>query len=54
VNLDVQRFVHRPGTCIPGDERSAVLAGGGGHEYGTLPAGTDFDGIVARHTPQAA
>ena len=27
------------------------LGADGGREYGTLPAGTDFDAIVARHTP---
>src|SRR5438874_348174 len=27
------------------------LAGDGGLEYGTLPAGTDFEAILARHTP---
>jgi putative acyl-CoA dehydrogenase len=30
------------------------LAGDGGHEYGTLPAGADFAAIVERHLPQAA
>src|SRR5262249_48922677 len=29
------------------------LAGDGGFEYGTLPAGTDFEGIIARSRPQA-
>ena len=28
------------------------LAGDGGLEYGTLPAGSDFDGIIARGRPQ--
>ena len=28
------------------------LAGDGGLEYGTLPAGTDFEGIIARSRPQ--
>ena len=27
------------------------LAGDGGLEYGTLPAGIDFGAIVERHTP---
>ncbi|MCA1689252.1 MAG: hypothetical protein LC720_02040 [Actinobacteria bacterium] len=27
------------------------LAGEAGREYGTLPAGTDFGAIVARHRP---
>jgi putative acyl-CoA dehydrogenase len=30
------------------------LAGDGGLEYGTLPAGVDFRAIVDRHTPRAA
>jgi putative acyl-CoA dehydrogenase len=30
------------------------LNGEGGHEYGTLPAGTDVAAIVERHTPAAA
>ena len=29
------------------------LAGDGGLEYGTLPAGTDFEGIIARSRPQS-
>jgi putative acyl-CoA dehydrogenase len=29
------------------------LAGDGGLEYGTLPAGTDFEAIIARSLPQA-
>jgi putative acyl-CoA dehydrogenase len=29
------------------------LAGDGGFEYGTLPAGSDFEGIIARSRPQA-
>jgi putative acyl-CoA dehydrogenase len=33
---------------------AARLGGDAGHEYGTLPAGTDFEAIVARHTPQPA
>jgi len=28
------------------------LAGDGGLEYGTLPAGVDFEGIIARGRPQ--
>src|SRR4051794_36585166 len=32
---------------------AARPGGDGGHNYGTLPAGTDFAAIVARHTPQA-
>ena len=27
------------------------LAGDWGHAFGTLPAGTDFDAIIERHTP---
>ena len=30
---------------------SSRLAGDWGNAFGTLPAGTDFDAIVARHTP---
>ncbi len=30
---------------------AARLAGGAGHEYGTLPAGTDFAAIIERHRP---
>ena len=30
------------------------LAGDWGHAFGTLPAGTDFDAIIARHTPPLA
>ena len=30
------------------------LAGDWGSAFGTLPAGTDFDAIIARHTPVAA
>ena len=33
---------------------AARLAGAGGLEYGTLPAGTDFEAIIARGRPQAA
>ena len=29
------------------------LAGDGGLEYGTLPAGSDFDAIIARSLPHA-
>jgi putative acyl-CoA dehydrogenase len=29
------------------------LAGDGGLEYGTLPAGSDFEAIIARSLPQA-
>ena len=32
---------------------AARLGGDAGHDYGTLPAGTDFAAIVARHTPAA-
>jgi len=28
------------------------LAGDGGLEYGTLPAGSDFEGIIVRGRPQ--
>lgn len=31
---------------------SSRLSPDGGLEYGTLPAGTDFDAIVERHLPQ--
>ncbi|MFI0486071.1 acyl-CoA dehydrogenase family protein [Actinomadura sp. 9N215] len=31
---------------------SARLGGEGGHAYGTLPAGLDFDAIIARATPK--
>lgn len=31
---------------------AARLAGDGGLEYGTLPAGTDFEAIIARARPQ--
>jgi putative acyl-CoA dehydrogenase len=30
------------------------LAGDAGLEYGTLPAGVDFEGIIARGRPQQA
>jgi putative acyl-CoA dehydrogenase len=30
---------------------AARLGGGAGHEYGTLPAGTDFEAIIERHRP---
>ena len=29
------------------------LAGDWGNAYGTLPAGTDFEAIIARHAPPA-
>lgn len=32
---------------------AARLAGDGGLQYGTLPAGVDVEAIVARHTPSA-
>jgi putative acyl-CoA dehydrogenase len=32
---------------------AARLGGDGGLEYGTLPAGTDFEAIIARHRPHA-
>jgi len=32
---------------------AARLGGDGGLEYGTLPAGSDFEGIIARSLPQA-
>jgi putative acyl-CoA dehydrogenase len=32
---------------------AARLSGDGGLEYGTLPAGVDFEGIIARSQPQA-
>jgi putative acyl-CoA dehydrogenase len=31
---------------------AARLGGDGGLEYGTLPAGSDFDTIIARGRPQ--
>jgi putative acyl-CoA dehydrogenase len=33
---------------------AARLAGDGGLEYGTLPAGTDFEAIIARSRPQSS
>jgi putative acyl-CoA dehydrogenase len=30
------------------------LAGDGGLEYGTLPAGSDFEGIISRSLPTTA
>jgi putative acyl-CoA dehydrogenase len=33
---------------------AARLAGAAGHEYGTLPAATDFQAIIERHRPVVA
>jgi putative acyl-CoA dehydrogenase len=42
---------HAPGTVADAFCASR-LAGDGGLEYGTLPAGSDFEGIIARGRPQ--
>ena len=38
--------------CDHAKNGASRLAGDGGLEYGTLPAGSDFDGIIARGRPQ--
>ena len=42
---------HAPG-AVADAFCASRLAGDGGLEYGTLPAGSDFDGIIARGRPQ--
>ena len=42
---------HAPG-AISDAFCAARLAGDGGLEYGTLPAGTDFGAIIARSRPR--
>ena len=44
---------HAPG-AVADAFCAARLAGDGGLEYGTLPAGTDFEAIIARSQPQAS
>jgi putative acyl-CoA dehydrogenase len=38
--------------CVADAFCASRLAGEGGFEYGTLPAGVDFEGIIARSRPQ--